>query len=97
MNTNEKDDTSEDDKKQRIINSELIPLHARWLEHTAIQRGEGGLVWRWRWLEDYSFSGLLFKDRNQLCKAVDLKQTETQLPLKQMSLTARGSKSLTRS
>ena len=68
INTNEKDDTSEDDneednKKQRIINSELIPLHARWLEHTAIQRGDRGLVWRWRGLEDYSFSYLLFKDR----------------------------------
>ena len=57
------DDSEEDDKKQRIINSELMPLHARWLEHTPIQRGEGGLVWRWRGLEDYSFSHLLFKNR----------------------------------
>ena len=41
INTNEKDDTSKDDneedgKKQRIINSELLPLHTRWLEHTAM-------------------------------------------------------------
>ena len=68
INSDEKDytcedDNEEDDKKQGMTNSEFLPPHARWLEHTAMQRGEGGLVWRWRGLEDYTFSCLLFQDR----------------------------------
>ena len=52
------EDQDEDKNKERMINQKLLPLHARGLKHTAIGCGGGGLVWRVRGLEEYSFSSL---------------------------------------
>ena len=52
------DDSAKDNNKKRMINPQLPPLHARRLEHTAVQGGGGGLVCICRGLEDYSFSYL---------------------------------------
>ena len=56
-NTNDKKEAREDgddetNQKKIIINPQLLPLHARRLQHTAIGWGGGGLVCAF---QDYSF------------------------------------------
>ena len=56
-NTNDKKEAREDNddenkQKKIMINPQLLPLHARRLQHTAIGWGGGGLVWT---AQEYSF------------------------------------------
>ena len=63
-NTNDKREACEDYKakdnnKKRMMKPQLLHLHTRRLQDTARYWGDGGLVWSWRGLENYSFPCLL--------------------------------------
>ena len=60
-NPKNKEEACDDNKKQKIVNPQLLPLQARRLQDTAIAKAGRGLVWSRRALEKYLYKTVHLK------------------------------------